>query len=247
MGTIKDSVAIAIPCAGGVEPRVVRSAMGVMMEAMRAGVNMKMIGVTDRSLIHSARNWLSKEFLDTDCEWLFWMDSDMILEPRTIPVMLEWAKRTGGKFMTGIYYQRMGEHEPVIGLRQMQSNTTVAEQYNHVKCHPKPEQKLPFEIDFCGFGCVLLHRSVLEAMKPPYFRFLFDDTSPKTDFYVSEDTYFCVQARKKGFKIYAVPELACGHVGTAPVIGRADFEAKRSNIQAKDVKVAAVIEKEVVR
>lgn len=237
------SVAVAVPCAGPVEPRFLRSAMNLTAAAERAGITVELIGVTERSLIHSARNWLSKEFLQTKCEWLFWADSDMILEPRTIPVMMSWAERLKATFLTGIYYQRMGDHRPVLGLKRFEGHGTPMEEYSFGPVCPKEGAKLPFQVDVTGFGCVLLHRSVYDGAKYPYFRFLFSEEENK-DSYISEDIYFCMEARKRGVSIWAVPELECGHIGTAPVITRKDFDVKKAS---GEVKVQALVEKEVAK
>lgn len=78
--------------------------------------------------------------------------------------------------------------------------------------------KIDGEIKWCGLGCTLVRRKVLEALERPYFR---DDMqlrlndmkwipAPK-DRYGGQDIWFCCQAREKGFKIYQV-QGECKHL-----------------------------------
>ena len=58
------------------------------------------------------------------------------------------------------------------------------------------------EIKLCGTGCILIHRNVLEKIT---FRY---DTN--TDAF--DDTFFCEDARRLGFKIYADTNVQCDHL-----------------------------------
>jgi GT2 family glycosyltransferase len=226
----KDSVAFLMPCSGPVDPRVLQSMGALISFATGHGFHVTQVGITDRTLVHSARNTLAKGFLETDCEWAFWMDSDMILEPRTIPVMINWMKRLGGRAATGIYYQRLGEHRPLIFLKDPKtadgkSIHAMPDEYSHCAIIPRPDWSVPFGIDAAGFGCFLTHRSVFDEMTMPYFiNHVF-----KNDKEVSEDFYFCIKTRRKGIDIYAVPELKCGHIGQGKIIYAEDFTAPESD------------------
>ena len=219
---VKDSVAILIPCGGMVEPRVFQSAIVLTSYANENGYKIRQVGVTESTLIHTARNVLARGFLETDCEWSFWMDSDMILEARTIPALLSWAKKLNVKLVTGVYYQRYGEHVPVILIRD-EKNRSYEDVYSHTPILPPEGQKAPFKINRAGFGCMMVHRDVLVALDEPYFKYSF--ISDKKEF--SEDFYFCMQAEQAGFELWAIPELTCGHVGQAPVITRADCKPSK--------------------
>ena len=63
------------------------------------------------------------------------------------------------------------------------------------------------KIDYCGLGCVLIHRKVLEKVK---FRY---DTNEGV---ATDDIFFCIDAREKGFKIYLDTEVKCKHL----ILGR---------------------------
>lgn len=59
-----------------------------------------------------------------------------------------------------------------------------------------------------GAACVLIRREVFEAMKYPYFKYVtYDDGR-----LLSEDFYFCEEARNRGYVIWADTRVRCGHL-----------------------------------
>lgn len=78
------------------------------------------------------------------------------------------------------------------------------------------------EIERCGAGALLIQRDVLLAVHdkigPNYFRYQ-RGPEPPYDFGVSEDFWFCKQARLAGFSIWLDWDLECGHVAPQ-IIGK---------------------------
>lgn len=229
------SVALLMPCGGPVEPRVIQSALNVISHSWSKGIQVRQIGMSNRTLVDDARNGLAKDFLDTECEWAFWVDSDMVLEPRTLDVLLRRAEHLGAKMTTGIYYQRGGNHIPVIGKRRVVSKDgkhdrdTEDDYFNHF-IFPTGIGGQPFKIDVAGFGVCLIHRSVFEEMEYPYFQFLRYKTPGGEVRKVSEDFYFFVEAKKKGHQLWAVPELDCGHLAEGRVIRHKDMVVNHETV-----------------
>ena len=234
------TVSLLCPIAETVSPLAFQSAVCVVGYACANGVKVKSIGVTERTLVDTARNLLVKEFLATDSEWAFWMDADMVLPKETIVRLLEVAKEKDAKMVTGIYYQRGNKHFPVCWLR---TDTTEdgskvlhenpdeydANEYIGMYALPGPEAKEPFEVRTAGMGCVLIHRSVFETLSFPWFKFI--------DGKCSEDFYFFVTAGKKGFKLWADPSLDLGHIGTPQIVRKEDCYRK---LQEQDIHVKPI-------
>ncbi len=221
-GKLKTKIALLCPIAQLVEPLVFKHTLAMVSNASHHGIEISNVGTTDRMLIHQARNVLAKEFLDTECQWAFWMDSDQIFPADTISVLLRTAQELGAEFVTGVYYQRLGQHNPVLWLKDpvttegkhiyeaAKERKDYNETYTHHYVAPGLNAKKPFRADVCGFGCVLVHRNVLENMKPPYFEMISDECS--------EDFYFCNKAKKSGAKLWAVPSIRVGHVGKPMIV-----------------------------
>lgn len=225
MGEI-DRVAFLCPVAESVNPNVFKHALAMVSYASQNGVRVEFIGVTERVLIEGARNILAKEFKTTECDWAFWMDADMQCPPNTIVKLLHTAKEKNAKFVTGVYYQRVGQHFPVLWRKdpKLLDGRTIPsvrtdskdsrEAFKHDYIIPTGVQ--PIKADVCGFGCVLTHREMFDKIEYPYFKMISDDCS--------EDFYFCVKAREAGYQLWADPSLELGHMASPAFVTKKDFK-----------------------
>ncbi len=230
MDKIKE-VAIAIPCAQVVEPRVLQSMLTLVSYTSWHSVKITEIGVTERQMVDDARNGLAEAFLASPTEWMFWMDSDMLFPPETLIELIKVAEEKEAKFVTGVYYQRKGNNMPCLWTRGAELSNGELSAMGSIKAQqnkyvgaftfPHPDKKDPFKIHAAGFGCILVHRSIFEKMDRPWFKFL-----PGT---CSEDFYFCVNAKELGYDLWAVPGPVLGHIGDAPVITKVEFFKKLEN------------------
>jgi hypothetical protein len=82
---------------------------------------------------------------------------------------------------------------------------------------PRPDDAL-YRVDFTSTGCTLIHRSVLEAMKDPWF---VKDVGELKD--QGEDRYFFENARAAGFDGYVDRSCIAGHMRTDVSTGVVDF------------------------
>ncbi len=220
-----ETITILCPIAETIPPRVFQSALAMVNYSAQCGVKIDLIGITERTLVDTARCVLAREFLKTTSDWAFWMDADTILPKETIVRLLDIAKKKDAKMVTGVYYQRGGKHWPVLwtrspelddGKKPQVLNREEYDQNENVGMFtvPGPEAKEPFKVHSAGFGCVLVHRNVFEATDDPWFRFIYKKCS--------EDFYFFVNAQKKGYDLWADPSLHIGHVGAAKVVYKED-------------------------
>ena len=221
----KTDVAILCPIAETVPPLTFQSIASIVGYSTAHGININHIGVTERTWVETARNILAKEFLKTKNEWVLWLDVDMIFPKETLTQLLKTAKEKKAKMVTGVYYQRGGKHFPVLWIRSPElksgrkachENKNEYDRNKYIGMYALPGQEAvkPFKADTAGFGCSLIHREVFETMDYPYFLFL-----PQQ---CSEDFYFFVNARKKGYQLWADPKLEIKHIGENKLIGRED-------------------------
>jgi hypothetical protein len=225
---VNRNVSIAIPIAQVVEPRTLQTMLTLVNYSAMNGIKIHDVGMTERCLIDDARNQIAEGFLKSDVEWLFWMDSDMTFPKDTLVKLFNVAEQKDAKMVTGVYYQRKGGFLPCIWSRGQETETGAVTGVATLKGKNNKyagsfmiinsEKKEPFEVHSAGFGCVLIHRSVLEVMDRPWFQFIKGTCS--------EDFYFFVQAQELGFKLWADPTIDLGHIGDAPIITKKDFNRK---------------------
>jgi len=158
----------------------------------------KMISVS--KVHHVARNTIVEHFLDTDMDYLLFIDSDMIWEPDSVELAYNLIQQEQVDIVTGIYFTKGAPHLPVIKKLDIDAGcyNIFVEWGNQ-----------PFEVDGAGLGFMLISRKVLEAMKQPLFTW---------DGGFSEDLNFCLKAKKDhGFKIWAHPGIKLGHIGNSTI------------------------------
>lgn len=140
--------------------------------------------------IEWARNEIVKAFLKTDCEYLFFVDSDTGVPMGGLAELVGHEK----DIISGLYFGRFAPFNPVMKRKQPETLT-------YEPIHDYPEGLI--ECDLVGGGCLLVHRRVFETLKEPWY------FCPRVDF--SEDAYFCMKAQEAGFRIYADTIVKCLH------------------------------------
>jgi GT2 family glycosyltransferase len=200
---------IAIPCMDEVQTEFAQSLM-----------KMKPVGEVQPaflscSLIYKSRNDLANMAVEAGADYILWLDSDVVF-PSTLMVDL-MADIEGRDMVTGIYHMRRPPFRPV--LWKSLKRGTIPEENQIENYDDYPDDGL-FEVDGCGFGCVMMRTSILQTIVDRYH----DLFGPLPGF--GEDLSFCIRARSCGFKIHADPKLQIGHKG-AIIISDDTFRAYR--------------------
>jgi len=153
-----------------------------------------------------ARNNLTWSFLQTDCTHLFFLDSDIIIEPFQFQRMLD----SGKSIVCGIYPKKQGELDWVV---------------NYLP-DKKVDEKGFLSIKHAGTGCLLIERSEIELQikNHPEMRYTGDpdQKSERWDLfpmhavdghYESEDWAFCNRLRADEREIWMDTQCQLRHVG----------------------------------
>ena len=200
---------IAIPCMDTVQTEFAQSLM-----------RMKLVGDVQHaflscSLIYKSRNDLADMAVQANADYILWLDSDVVF-PSTLMVDL-MADMEGRDMVTGIYHMRRPPFKPVIWTKLRQGIVPADNENEDWDDYPKDGI---FEIDGCGFGCVMMRAGMLQPIVDRYH----DLFSPLPGY--GEDLSFCVRAKSCGFKIHADPKLQIGHKGSL-IISDDTFDAFR--------------------
>ena len=189
-------VFIAVPCMDTLSAKFAQCLVNLVNHKRDFDVE---VGFHIGSLVYDSRNKLAERAINSDADYVLWLDSDMTFVPDTLDMMLDTLKTNNYEILTGMYFRRRPPFTPTLfeELRILQTGT-VTKEFDEI-----PEEI--FEVAGCGFGCVLMSRNVLWNV----FCQNGNMFSPING--VGEDLSFCWRARRCGHKIYCDPTIALGH------------------------------------
>ena len=185
----------------------------------------------NESLITRARCNLAHQFLQSEADYLFWIDADIRFRAEDAVKMLE----SDVDIIGGIYPKKEINWETVrqaaLEKKENLQNHTgsfVVNLLNSESSVTVPVDQ-PCEVSAIGTGFMLIKRSVFDELKPhtPIYvsdmnhlagqeihAFYLDPIDPESRRLLSEDYYFCHQWRAIGGKVHAAPWCQLGHMGT---------------------------------
>lgn len=152
------------------------------------------------TVLSSQRTELAQIAMLEGADWTIWFDTDMRFPSDTIERLLAHNKPI---VMAGYPTRKPPAIEP----------TTYADYETQERVYTEHSSTGLQEIASGGFGCVAVHRSVFEAMPPPWFHIPWHEKEMR--FECGEDIYFCRKAKETGFKIYLDHDLSkdIAHIG----------------------------------
>ena len=238
-------VFIATPCYGGMTHALYTVSMLNLQRVFAQVGHEAMVSVlVNESLITRGRNSLAHQFMKSDADYLFFIDSDIQFIAEQVPQMIEADK----DIICGIYPKKEINWQQVAkGVRDNASvndlkyytGSWVLNLVDYVNSVTVPVGE-PLEIWAGGTGFMLIKRSVMEAMKEKVTSYLNDvvdlsnatepreritqffteSIEPGTERLLSEDYHFCRTWREMGGKIHAAPWVQLTHHGTYAFDGR---------------------------
>ena len=190
---------IAIPCMDKIDTRFVECL-----------INMQPVGAVsynflEGSLIYDSRNKLAAAAVKSKSDYVMWVESDMVFTDTLLIDMMESIK--GRDFVTGLCCARRPPFNPCIWktLRAgIEPGDTQIERFDTI-----PDRT--FNIEGCGFACVLMRTEMLETVQNKYH------TTFMPLPWCGEDLSFCVRARGCGYELHCDPRIEVGHIGTTVV------------------------------
>lgn len=160
--------------------------------------------------LSAGRNRLVTAFLDKhDAEWLWMVDADMVFPPNTLDALLEHAHETEVPILGGLCFGvNEGRLFPTMyAVVDNGDGSTACARYNDY-----PTDSL-FQVAATGAACLLIHRSVLVAMRDHGFNpaFPWFQETQWGDKPCGEDITFCLRAGQLGYPVYVNTAVPIGH------------------------------------
>ncbi len=157
--------------------------------------------------IVQARNQVVDQFLDSDSDFLFWIDTDMGFEADVVDRLLEVADVDEAPIVGGLCFAQKETTQDGYGGYRCKPRVTLLDWIEHPEGGNRMTGRAWYapnmvtEVASTGSACILIHRRVFEAIREEhgatwYNRILGDDKLP-----LGEDISFCVRASALGFPI----------------------------------------------
>lgn len=177
------------------------------------------VGVqTNLQIIHSydvasGRNQLVQMAQAVRADYIFFVDSDIILPRHALSALYEMDK----DIALGTYPRK----EPDTIYSDVPYTTLYKhDESNREVFHPYflPLNELPqsgcLPVDCGGLGCALIKTSVFDKLTPPYFVFVNESViKGQMGYCIGEDMYFFRNCLRAGVQPYAEGSVRCGHIG----------------------------------
>lgn len=151
-----------------------------------------------------SRNLVRKKVIDGGYDYLFCLDQDVV-PPKDI---LEKLVSHAQNIVTGIYFNTFTKLNPITMKTETRKLPILWVKNNQDSTSAVPVRMdvinsgAFIKIHMCGTGCILIHRDVLEKIN-----FRCERYKEGVD-----DVFFCQDALKLGFDIYADCRVICDHL-----------------------------------
>lgn len=184
------------------------------------------IYIQQGTVIDAARNSLVQLALKDECDYLMFIDADMLLPPNSIDELIDMNL----PIVSGLYFTKGKPYLPVARIKKNEDDE------NHKFLEDFEFGKV-MKVAGVGLGCCLIKAEVFKSLEYPWFKFEWKEVTGVIT-QLGEDLYFCDNAKEKGYDIYLNTGIVCDHFGTE--VGASHFlmykdELKRDKIDREDV------------
>ncbi len=145
-----------------------------------------------------ARNDIGKKTIEGGYDYVLMVDSDIILPKDALKNLLEFPS----EITLGCYPHKNTDNGEAELFKANLPNFVNRISYSELN------GKIRVEVKGGGFGCALVKASVFQKIAFPWFKYVVYDNGSL----LSEDLYFCDQAKKNRIAIWADARVRCGHL-----------------------------------
>ncbi len=193
-------VFVAIPTGGSMRPELLPYFVNLIRNPKYSHHEIN-IAITTQGMTVPNRGKLVNQFLDSDNDWLLFLDADMVPPPNALDMI-----DNGVEVCSGVYYTWLKDILYPLVVEKSERKEDKGMYLPYTK--PFPEDTHLIEVDAVGAGILLVHKSVFKKLKKPYFINLFDDDGQRTK---GHDYLFCEKVKKAGYKVYVDTRVFCEH------------------------------------
>ena len=186
-------ILIAVPTFETIMPETFKSIYG--MRASKYGPLFDFVKGYDCA---KARNEIAKEAIAGGFDYVLMIDSDVVAPNDTLERFLEYP----ADIVIGLCPRKNTKE------KRCEIYRLGAESFRDFYTYADMPEAPRLVIKGGGLACALIKTEVFQRLKYPYFKYVIYDN----DTILSEDLYFCNEARKYGMQIQCNPNVKGGHI-----------------------------------
>jgi len=194
------SVAICIPTKDLISPLFLKAVLDIVEFARHSDKYDISLSFVNAFNVDLARNKLAFDALKRQVDYIWFFDSDMIVEPSVLDVLFDMNT----DIASALVFQKYPPYRPVITrfITEMEGEIITDIHGGGI-----------IQVDDAGMGCVLIRTKIFESIEKPWFeiRWIKKPNEPFTQ--MAEDTSFYRKVKKAGFKVYVNLDLIIPHFG----------------------------------
>lgn len=202
---------IAIPALDYIPADFVKCLTALIQRLDRDGYRAD-VKILTGTLVYAARDKLAAHAINNEYTHVLWLDADMVFDDELL-YDLQFAHKD---FVTGIARSRRPPYASCLF-----SSLSMIQRVDNI---PRDT----FQIEGCGFACVLIKTEILKAVREHYNTCFL----PTAD--LGEDLAFCQRAASLGYGIWAEPAVKIGHIGHITIYPDDADALNRINMEARD-------------
>ncbi len=211
---------IAVPCMEQVQTEFAQS----LFNLQRVGnVYAKFLPC---SLISKSRTDLALMAVQEKADYVLWIDSDMVFPDTLLMDLMRDIEQEKKDIVAGVCHMRKEPYKPVLWSKLRQGLTAFENESECLVDYPRDGL---FEVEGCGFGCVMMKTEVISAVRDKY-----GDLFGHLPGY-GEDLSFCIRARGCGYRIWVDPKVQVGHKSSI-IVDDSVFQAFRKKLPGIDLR-----------
>lgn len=181
-------------------------------DAVRHGVDLQMGSICGCSILPRARNLLVQDMLESDCDYLLFIDSDINFDPSDVFRLMVWAQDPQKGIIAGVPRVRSSEEVYIAKLEENNGELTL-NGHGLVRA------------ERVATAFMLIQRKVLTDMAGAHPEWKFYDIRTHRDMFAlfnyevtpegfkGEDYLFCDRVRELGYEVWIDPSIQLGHMG----------------------------------
>jgi len=148
-----------------------------------------------------------RNFEDMGCDWMLWVDSDIVITPQVFDLLWQNRNTETHPVMCGVYFISYEMNETLPAPLPCIFN--YVDETGSKPVHPLPKNQI-IPIDVAGLGLTLMHKSVAKKLREAYGETTFQIQIDAK--HISEDVSFFYKLKELGIPVYAHTGAIANHI-----------------------------------